>query len=174
MKRIYWVHICSSRIADTFEGERECVSALYKGVVQRQGRTWTTEDNLAMVFDGINGTNAGSSAKRCSASRERHKGPRKMTTLSAIKSVLINGDMTKTSVCRYEKYDQDIDCLNHTGNQSRIVYFTVTEKGTSSRCPECGYRQQPEGRQWVCGSCNYHDHRGVVASINMHLIAYEE
>lgn len=72
------------------------------------------------------------------------------------------------------EYGRDIDYLEHKCEQSRIVCFTGTERGTSSRCPECGYRQRPKGREWVCKGCGFRGHRDVVGSVNMHPIAYGE
>ncbi|MBI3961779.1 MAG: transposase [Deinococcus sp.] len=72
------------------------------------------------------------------------------------------------------EYGRDIDYLAHKSEQSRIVCFTGTERGTSSRCPECGHRQRPKGRAWVCNNCGFRGHRDVVGSANMHPIAYGE
>jgi putative transposase len=72
------------------------------------------------------------------------------------------------------EYGRDIDYPRHKCEQSRIVCFTGTERGTSSRCPECGHRQRPKGREWVCGACGFRGHRDVVGSANMHAIAYGE
>jgi putative transposase len=72
------------------------------------------------------------------------------------------------------EYRRDIVYLEHKCEQSRIVCFTGTERGTSSRCPQCGHRQRPKGREWVCKQCGFRGHRDVVGSVNMHAIAYEE
>lgn len=72
------------------------------------------------------------------------------------------------------EYGRDIDYLTQKCAQSRIVCFTGTERGTSSRCPECGHRQRPQGREWVCKNCGFRGHRDVVGSANMHPIAYGE
>jgi len=72
------------------------------------------------------------------------------------------------------EYGRDIDYLEHKCEQSRIVCFTGTERGTSSRCPQCGHKQRPKGREWVCKACGFRGHRDVVGSVNMHAIAYEE
>jgi putative transposase len=72
------------------------------------------------------------------------------------------------------EYGRDIDYLQHKCRQIRIECFTGQERGTSSRCPECGYRQRPKGREWVCKECGFRGHRDVVGSVNMHPIAYEE
>ncbi|TFE73631.1 hypothetical protein A7K72_06130, partial [Candidatus Methylacidiphilum fumarolicum] len=31
--------------------------------------------------------------------------------------------------------------------------------GTSSRCPECGHRHKPNGRNWRCPKCGFQGHR---------------
>lgn len=72
------------------------------------------------------------------------------------------------------EYGKDIDYLGHKCEQSRIMCFTGTERGTSSRCPECGHRQRPKGREWVCKACGFRGHRDVVGSANMHTTAYGE
>jgi putative transposase len=72
------------------------------------------------------------------------------------------------------EYGKDIDYLKYKCEQSRIVCFTGTERGTSSRCPECGHKQRPKGREWVCKACGFRGHRDVVGSANMHPIAYGE
>lgn len=74
------------------------------------------------------------------------------------------------------EYGKDIDYLTHKCEQSRIMSFTGTERGTSSQCPACGRHQRPSGREWVCRhrECNFRGHRDVVGSINMHPIAYGE
>jgi putative transposase len=75
------------------------------------------------------------------------------------------------------EYGQDIDYLIHKCTQHRIVSFTGTERGTSSRCPVCGrYRKKPKGREWRCinKACGFRGHRDVVGSANMHVIAYGE
>lgn len=72
------------------------------------------------------------------------------------------------------EYGRDINYLTYKSEQSRIVCFTGTERGTSSRCPECGHHQRPKGREWVCKQCGFFGHRDVVGSVNMHPIAYGE
>lgn len=77
------------------------------------------------------------------------------------------------SMAQWE-YGRDIDYLIYKSEQSRIVCFTGPERGTSSRCPECGHRQRPKGREWACEQCGFRGHRDVVGSVNMHPIAYGE
>jgi predicted RNA-binding Zn-ribbon protein involved in translation (DUF1610 family) len=66
------------------------------------------------------------------------------------------------------EYGRDIDYLTHTSKQVHILSFTGSERGTSSRCPVCGHKQKPKGRNWACRACGFHGHRDLVGSINMH------
>jgi putative transposase len=66
------------------------------------------------------------------------------------------------------EYGRDIDYIAHKSTQARILSFTGSERGTSSRCPCCGHRQKPKGRNWVCRRCGFTGHRDLVGSINMH------
>jgi putative transposase len=43
------------------------------------------------------------------------------------------------------------------------------ERGTSSRCPQCGHRHRPKGRTWQCRKCGFEGHRDVVGAANMHM-----
>ena len=72
------------------------------------------------------------------------------------------------------EYGKDISYLSHKAKAAGIECFTGTERGTSSRCPECGHHQKPKGRTWQCGNCGFTGHRDVVGAANMHLIAYGE
>lgn len=116
----------------------------------------------------------------------RHKGTRKVVEFckqQGVASLYIGdpdgvrarnaGRHHNQRVSQWE-YGRDIDYLKHKCEQSRIVCFTGTERGTSSRCPECGHRQRPKGREWVCGKCGFRGHRDVVGSVQMHPIAYGE
>jgi putative transposase len=66
------------------------------------------------------------------------------------------------------EYGRDIDYLAHKSTQARILSATSSERGTSSRCPCCGHRHKPKGRNWVCRRCGFSGHRDLVGSINMH------
>ena len=68
--------------------------------------------------------------------------------------------------------DQGIDYLQQKSEQDRIVCFTGDERGTSSRCPVCGHRHKPKGRNWRCKACGFEGHRDIVGAVNMHPIAY--
>lgn len=49
-----------------------------------------------------------------------------------------------------------------------IVSFTGSERGTSSRCPQCGHKHKPKRRQWHCKKCGFTGHRDLVGSVNMY------
>ena len=70
------------------------------------------------------------------------------------------------------EYGKDIDYLQQKTEQDRIVCFTGDERGTSSRCPVCGHRHKPKGRNWRCKACGFEGHRDIVGAVNMHQIAY--
>ena len=70
------------------------------------------------------------------------------------------------------QYGKDIDYLQQKSEQDRIVCFTGDERGTSSRCPVCGHRHKPKGRNWRCKVCGFEGHRDIVGAVNMHPIAY--
>lgn len=72
------------------------------------------------------------------------------------------------------EYGKDISYLSHKAKAAGIECFTGTERGTFSRCPECGHHQKPKGRTWQCRNCGFIGHRDVVGATNMHLIAYGE
>ncbi|HLW03215.1 MAG TPA: transposase [Ktedonobacterales bacterium] len=72
------------------------------------------------------------------------------------------------------EYGQDMAYLGSKAKQSRIESFTGSERGTSSRCPICGWKQKVKGRVWRCRnrSCSFVGHRDVVGSANMHPLAF--
>jgi putative transposase len=72
------------------------------------------------------------------------------------------------------EYGKDIDYLTHKSQQAHIASFTGSERGTSSRCPNCGHTHKPKNRQWICKACQFSGHRDLVGSVNMHRLAYGE
>lgn len=72
------------------------------------------------------------------------------------------------------EYGRDIDYLKQKAAKDRIVCFTGDERGTSNRCPVCGHRQKPKGRNWRCKACGFEGHRDIVGAVNMHQIAYDQ
>jgi putative transposase len=43
-----------------------------------------------------------------------------------------------------------------------ISSFSRLERGTSSRCPKCGHKHQPWGRNWFSKVCGFTRHRDLV------------
>ena len=72
------------------------------------------------------------------------------------------------------EYGRDIDYLCHKSKQARIVCITGSERGTSSRCPRCGHKHKPRGRNWACRRCGFRGHRDLVGSVNMHPLAFSQ
>jgi putative transposase len=70
------------------------------------------------------------------------------------------------------EYGKDIDYLTHKSQQARILSFTGSERGTSSRCPCCGHRHKPKNRNWACRACGFVGHRDLMGSVNMHRDAF--
>ncbi len=71
------------------------------------------------------------------------------------------------------EYGKDIDYLTHKAKAAHIMSFTGSERGTSSRCPVCGHKHKPKGRNWACRVCGFHGHRDLVGSVNMHLDTFD-
>ncbi len=72
------------------------------------------------------------------------------------------------------EYGQDIAYLTDKAQAASIESFTGSERGTSSQCPVCGWKQKVKGRQWRCRNpkCTFVGHRDVVGSVNMHLLTF--
>ena len=71
-------------------------------------------------------------------------------------------------------YGQDIAYLSYKAKAASIESFTGSERGTSSQCPVCGWKQKVKGRVWRCRNpkCSFAGHRDVVGSVNMHPLAF--
>lgn len=114
----------------------------------------------------------------------RHKGTRQVVNFCKaheVESVFVgnpDGVRRKNSGRHHNQrmsqwgYGKDIDYLQQKSEQDRIVCFTGDERGTSSRCPVCGHRHKPKGRNWRCKACGFEGHRDIVGAVNMHPIAY--
>ena len=114
----------------------------------------------------------------------RHKGTRQVINFCkahGVESLFVgNPDGVRSKPCgRHHnqrmsqwEYGRDIDYLQQKSEQDRIVCFTGDERGTSSRCPVCGHRHRPKGRDWRCKVCGFEGHRDIVGAVNMHPIAY--
>src|ERR1051326_1771688 len=48
------------------------------------------------------------------------------------------------------EYGQDIAYLTDKAQAACIESFTGSERGTSSQCPVCGWKQKVKGRRWCC------------------------
>jgi putative transposase len=72
------------------------------------------------------------------------------------------------------EYSRDIAYLSCKAKVAGIASFTGPERGTSSQCPVCGWKQKVKGRVWRCRNpmCSFEGHRDVVGSVNMHPLAF--
>ena len=114
----------------------------------------------------------------------RHKGTRQVVDFCkerGVESIFVgnpDGVRRKNSGRHHNQrmsqweYGKDIQYLQQKSEQDRIVCFTGDERGTSSRCPVCGHRHKPKGRNWRCKACGFEGHRDIVGAVNMHPIAY--
>ncbi len=114
----------------------------------------------------------------------RHKGTRQVVEFCkerAVEALFVgdpDGVRRKDSGRRHNQrmsqweYGKDIQYLEQKSEKDRIVCFTGDERGTSSRCPVCGRRHKPMGRNWRCPACGFQGHRDVVGGVNMHSLAF--
>ena len=72
------------------------------------------------------------------------------------------------------EYGRDKNYLHQKLNRKGIASFTGSERGTSSRCPQCGHKHKPKGRVWRCKQCGFTGHRDLVGSVNMHEDNFEK
>jgi putative transposase len=70
------------------------------------------------------------------------------------------------------EYGKDKQYLREKCEQVGIVCFSGSERGTSSHCPRCDWKQKPKGRTWTCRHCGFVGHRDIVGSMNMHPLAF--
>jgi len=70
------------------------------------------------------------------------------------------------------EYGKDKQYLQQKCAQVGIACFSGSERGTSSHCPRCDWKQKPAGRNWTCRRCGFRGHRDIVGSINMHPLAF--
>lgn len=72
------------------------------------------------------------------------------------------------------EYGRDQQYLAQKLGRLGIACFTGSERGTSSRCPQCGHKHKPKGRWWQCKACGFQGHRDLVGSVNMHEDNFEK
>jgi putative transposase len=70
------------------------------------------------------------------------------------------------------EYGKDIQYIGQVATRAGIECFDGNERGTSSRCPRCGHRKKPSGRNWNCPRCGFKGHRDIVGSVNMHKLSF--
>lgn len=115
---------------------------------------------------------------------QRHKGTRKAIDFCVAQKVgtLFLGDPRgvrdlkagrhhNQRIARWE-VGKDIGYLRHKAEKASIVCSIGDERGTSSRCPQCGHRHRPKGRNWQCRACGFTGHRDLVGAANMHQNAF--
>ena len=71
------------------------------------------------------------------------------------------------------EYGKDIEYLDEKSEHVGISSFSGSERGTSSRFRKSGHPNKPPGRNWVSKACGFGGHRDLVASINLHEIAFQ-
>ena len=84
-----------------------------------------------------------------------------------------NGRKHNQRMAQWE-YGRDKNYLAQKLGRSGIASFTGSERGTSSRCPQCGHKHKPKGRVWSCKACGFKGHRDLVGSVNMHEDNFEK
>lgn len=84
-----------------------------------------------------------------------------------------NGRKHNQRMAQWE-YGRDKEYLAQKLSREGIASFTGSERGTSSRCPQCGHKHKPKGRVWHCKACGFTGHRDLVGSVNMHEDNFEK
>jgi len=84
-----------------------------------------------------------------------------------------NGRKHNQRMAQWE-YGRDKNYLAQKLGRAGIASFTGSERGTSSRCPQCGHKHKPKGRVWQCKACGFTGHRDLVGSVNMHEDNFEK
>ncbi|WP_046866846.1 RNA-guided endonuclease InsQ/TnpB family protein [Microvirga massiliensis] len=114
----------------------------------------------------------------------RHKGTRKVIDFCVQQKVgtLFIGDPRGVRTLKAGRHHnqrisrwevgQDMDYLRHKAERASIACSIGNERRTSSRCPQCGHRHRPKGRDWQCKACGFVGHRDVVGAANMHQNAF--
>ena len=64
-------------------------------------------------------------------------------------------------------YGEFARMIEYKAKLAGITVENVNEAYTSQECPQCGHRQKPSGREYVCFECQFHGHRDVVGAANI-------
>src|ERR1051326_5222561 len=148
------------------------------GQLARKRKQCTPGSQRARKLEGAR--RQGSARKRRQVRDLRHKGTRKVIAFCqehGVGSLFIgNPDgVRKQKSGRHHnqrmsgwEYVRDIAYLTDKAQAACIESFTGSERGTSSQCPVCGWKQKAQGRQWRCRNpeCVFQGHRDVVGSVN--------
>jgi putative transposase len=64
-------------------------------------------------------------------------------------------------------YGEFARMIEYKAELAGITAQKVNEAYTSQTCPQCGQRQKPSGREYICSECQFHGHRDVVGAANI-------
>ena len=64
-------------------------------------------------------------------------------------------------------YGEFARMIEYKAKLAGITVEKINEAYTSQTCPQCGHRQKPSGREYVCSECQFHGHRDVVGAVNI-------
>jgi putative transposase len=64
-------------------------------------------------------------------------------------------------------YGEFARMIEYKAKLAGITVERIDEAHTSQKCPQCGHRQKPSGREYSCGECGFHGHRDVVGAANI-------
>ena len=64
-------------------------------------------------------------------------------------------------------YGEFARMIEYKAKLAGVTVEKIDEAYTSQKCPQCGYRQKPSGRDYTCSECGFHGHRDVVGAANI-------
>ena len=64
-------------------------------------------------------------------------------------------------------YGEFARMIEYKAQLAGVTVGKINEAYTSQECPQCGHRQKPSGREYVCSECQFHGHRDVVGAANI-------
>ena len=64
-------------------------------------------------------------------------------------------------------YGEFARMIEYKAQLAGVTTQRIDEAYTSQECPQCGHRQKPSGREYVCSECQFHGHRDVVGAANI-------